>query len=143
MKKSGLIGVILLSAALIAGCGKQSAKQENTPEAESTEAVSVTEEPSATEMAQETADAGTDTTGKSEDTTSQKEITMEEAKEIALKKAGLQESDGSWKKEKKDREDGRMVYELEFVSGKTEYEFEIDTEKGTILDYDVESVYDD
>ena len=68
-------------------------------------------------------------------------ITLEEAKKIALKKAGLKEKDGTWKKEKEDRDDGRMTYELEFVSGEIEYEFEIDAENGNILDFEKETVH--
>ena len=69
-------------------------------------------------------------------------ITMEKAKKIALKKAGLTEKDGTWKKEKTDRDDGRMTYELEFVSGEMEYDFEIDAESGSILEFEKESIYD-
>ncbi len=68
-------------------------------------------------------------------------ITLKEAKKIALKKAGLKEKDGIWKKEKEDQDDGRMTYELEFVSGEMEYEFEIDAETGNILDFEKEPVY--
>lgn len=63
-------------------------------------------------------------------------VTLAQAKKIALKKAGLAESDGYWNKEKTDREDGRTVYELEFTSGETEYEFEIDAKSGNILEYE-------
>ena len=136
MKKSGLMSMMLLSAVLMVGCGNQSTQKEKIPDTESTE------EPSATEVAPETTNAGTDTADKSTDTTSHKEITMDEAKKIALEKAGLRESDGTWKQEKKEKENGRMVYELEFVKGKKEYEFEIDAEKGTILEYNVESKHD-
>lgn len=66
---------------------------------------------------------------------SQEDIGMEAAKKIALGKAGLTEQDGSWKEEKRDRENGRIVYELEFVSGNMEYEFEIDAQHGKILEY--------
>lgn len=69
-------------------------------------------------------------------------ITMEKAKKIALKKAGLTEKDGTWKKEKTDRDDGRMTYELEFVSGEMEYDIEIDAESGSILEFEKESIYD-
>lgn len=68
-------------------------------------------------------------------------ITLKKAKQIALKKAGLAEKDGIWKKEKTDQEDGRMVYELKFISKKMEYEFEIDAESGKILEFEKESVY--
>lgn len=69
-------------------------------------------------------------------------ITMETAKETALKKAGLTEKDGDWTKEKLDHDDGRAVYELEFVSGKLEYDFEIDAENGNILEYEKDSAHD-
>ena len=75
-------------------------------------------------------------------TESSNTITMEKAKKIALKKAGLTEKDGTWKKEKTDRDDGRMTYELEFVSGEMEYDFEIDAESGSILEFEKESIYD-
>lgn len=79
------------------------------------------------------------TTGKAPDSNG---VTLAQAKKIALKKAGLAESDGYWNKEKTDREDGRTVYELEFTSGETEYEFEIDAKSGNLLEYDKDSVYD-
>lgn len=65
----------------------------------------------------------------------EEDIGMEAAKKIALGKAGLTEQDGSWKEEKKEREKGRLVYDLEFVSGKIEHEFEIDAQDGKILEY--------
>ena len=73
------------------------------------------------------------------DTTNNK-ITMKEAKQIALKSIGLTENDGRWKKAKLDKDDGRFLYELEFISGKTEHEFEIDANSGEILEYDKEPI---
>ena len=37
---------------------------------------------------------------------------------------------------KPDQKDGRSVYEIEFKSGGYEYEYEIDTATGTILEFD-------
>lgn len=87
-----------------------------------------------------TSDKGTDKT--SRDTSDKSTVTLAQAKKIALKKAGLTESDGYWNKEKTDRDDGHTVYELEFISGETEYEFEIDAKNGNILEYDKESIHD-
>lgn len=70
------------------------------------------------------------------------ETSLKKAKEIALSKAGLSEKDGQWEKTKRDTEDGRAVYELEFISGDMEYEFEIDAENGNVIEYQKESVYD-
>lgn len=63
------------------------------------------------------------------------------AKSIALTHAGLRETGVSFSKVKLDREDGRAVYEVEFHSGTTEYEYEIDAETGNILEWDID--YDD
>lgn len=71
-----------------------------------------------------------------------KDIGMEAAKKIALGKAGLTEQDGSWKEEKRDKENGRIVYELEFVSGNVEYEFEINAKDGKILEYKQDPIDD-
>ena len=67
------------------------------------------------------------------------EITAEEAKEIALKHAGL--SKATWVKAEKDRDDGVVKYEIEFRDGRMEYEYEIHAETGKILK--AEKEYDD
>jgi len=41
------------------------------------------------------------------------------------------------------REDGRIIYEGEFVYGEQEYEFEVEATSGIIVDWDVESIYYD
>jgi uncharacterized membrane protein YkoI len=63
------------------------------------------------------------------------------AQSIALADAGLSESEVRKLKVKLDREDGVKVYEVEFKSGRMEYEYEIDPITGTILKSDME--YDD
>lgn len=67
------------------------------------------------------------------------DITAEEAKEIALKHAGL--SKATWVKAEKDRDDGVVKYEIEFRDGRMEYEYEIHAETGKILK--AEKEYDD
>lgn len=64
-------------------------------------------------------------------------IGTEKAESIALEKA----PGATVVKCKLDREDGRMVYEVEARDGWLEYEFEIDAATGSILKYDAE--YDD
>ena len=63
-------------------------------------------------------------------------IGEERAKEIALEKAGLKESEVTLIKVKLDRDDGRYVYEIEFRRGLTEYEAEINAEDGRILKFE-------
>lgn len=54
----------------------------------------------------------------------------------ALDHAGVEESMITGKKAQLDEEDGRMVYEIEFDVGRTEYEYEIDAVSGEILKWD-------
>lgn len=57
---------------------------------------------------------------------------------IALKHAGLAESEVSRLEMEFDREDGRQVYEVGFYAGNKEYEYEIDVYSGAILSYKCE-----
>ena len=61
------------------------------------------------------------------------------AKEIALQDAGVSESDISRFQSSKDRDDGRTLYEIQFASDNTEYEYEINAKDGEILNYSTET----
>ena len=63
-------------------------------------------------------------------------IGMDRAKSIALDHAGLTASQVMLTKAAMDRDDGRMVYEIEFRLGGVEYEYEIDAQSGAILDHE-------
>ena len=72
------------------------------------------------------------------DNTSQAEtggqhIGMERAKEIAFAHAKVSASDVRKLKVELDRDHGRMIYEIEFEVGRTDYDYEIDAETGDIL----------
>ena len=69
-------------------------------------------------------------------TTTTKKITKAKAKSIALKHAGVSASKATFVKAKLDYEDGRRVYEIEFYSGNTEYDYEILASNGKIISYD-------
>lgn len=69
-------------------------------------------------------------------------VTLEQAKETALKQAGLNASQVSRIQAHPDYDDGRLVYEGKFFYGDMEYEFEVDANTGRILDWDMESIYD-
>ncbi|MBQ3151507.1 MAG: PepSY domain-containing protein [Clostridia bacterium] len=60
-------------------------------------------------------------------------VSKEEAKSIVLAHAGLTASDVKRYKAELDRERGGLVYEIEFDSGKYEYEYEVDAQNGRIL----------
>lgn len=65
-------------------------------------------------------------------------ISEEEAKLIALSDAGFSEAQVKWLKVKLEREDGVLVYEVDFEKDRTEYDYEIDAIKGTIIKSDVD-----
>lgn len=85
-----------------------------------------------------TASQGTGTT--SQGTTQSSYITADRAKQIALADAGLSSSNVVFIRAQQDWDDGRAVYEVEFYSGTTEYDYEIDAITGAIrsADRDVE-----
>jgi len=65
-------------------------------------------------------------------------ISLEAAKQIALAKVGVKESEVKMTKAHQDTDDGRKVYEIEFVVNGMEYEFDIDASSGVILDFDAD-----
>ena len=68
-------------------------------------------------------------------------VSMEEAKTIALNDAGVNAEDARFYETKGDYEDGKVVYEIEFVAGNIEYDYEIEKATGKILnkDHEIES----
>ncbi len=63
-------------------------------------------------------------------------ITVEEAKEIALKHANLTSSQVSFVKSEFDFDDGVKKYDIEFYYNNREYNYEIDANTGRILSYE-------
>ncbi len=70
------------------------------------------------------------------DQSSQSNITLEQAKEIAFKHAGVAEDQISKLKTDTDYENGEKIYEIEFKNGRIEYEYEISAATGQILKYE-------
>lgn len=70
-------------------------------------------------------------------------IGVEKAKAIALDHAGVKAADAVFFKAEWDWDDGRAEYEIEFYSGNTEYDYDIDAATGKILswDHDAEGYY--
>ena len=64
-------------------------------------------------------------------------ISEDEAKQIALRHAGITQA--VFKKIKCDKDNDEVVYEIEFYAGNKEYEYEIDGFTGKILKYDIDS----
>lgn len=83
-----------------------------------------------------TEDSKENTNPSNTNTTSSSGITLKEAKNIALKHAGVSSSKATFVKAETDYEDGIQVYEIEFYSGNTEYDYEIKVSNGEILSFD-------
>lgn len=81
------------------------------------------------------------TTAQNTDSTSSNILTEDEAKQIALKNAGIKEKNVTNICVKKDIDDGRTVYEVEFYVQNEEYDYEIDVNTGEIIskDYEIEN----
>ena len=58
------------------------------------------------------------------------------AKALALQEAGLTAEQVSWIFAKQDFEDGRLEYEVEFLSGSWKYEVKVDAASGAVTGYD-------
>lgn len=118
----------------LAGCSAASDSETSLSDTDTTATAASTEE---------TAKNSVDTAATNSATTSTNSgsITVDEAKEIALSHAGLTEADVIFISANLDTDDGRQIYEVEFYSGTTEYDYDIDVTTGEIIsyDYDVEN----
>ncbi len=85
--------------------------------------------------------SGTTGSGDTTDASGSSCISLDDAKSIALEKAGVSASTVTFKKAKLDKEDGVMVYEIEFYQGQMEYECTINASTGAIVEF--ESEWDD
>ena len=67
-------------------------------------------------------------------------ISVDKAKTIALKQAGLTPSMVTFGKAVLKKDDGKVIYEIEFFTSSHEYEYEIDAYSGAILSQDVDAL---
>ncbi len=84
--------------------------------------------------------AGNDTTQNSSTpaNTTSKKISEEQAKTVAVKHAGLKETDVYFSKSKLENDDGILKYEIDFTSGGMKYDYEINAETGEIISFEKE-----
>lgn len=147
MKKStlSLIAAAALSALLLTGCAEAAGfnglrQQATTASEPATPQDAVDVAPQATAQAPVAAPASEPTAGiaGSADPNSGY-ISEEAAKAAALEHAGLAEADLQAVRIKLDYDDGRAVYDVEFVQNTAEYDYEIDATTGEILSYDYDA----
>lgn len=139
--KNKLFALLLAGAMIFAFAGCGSTQEEAAEEAPAATTEEVTEAP--TEAPAEdtpTTDAAAEDTAKED---AQADIGVDKATEIALADAGLKAADVEFTKQNSDIDDGVSIYEIEFISGETQYEYDIDAATGKILDKDTDSIYDD
>lgn len=67
-------------------------------------------------------------------------ISKGEAQRIALDHAGVTERQSTPKKVELDVENGKQIYEIDFLAGNMEYEYEINAETGAIISADKEPI---
>lgn len=70
--------------------------------------------------------------------TTQGEISLDKAKNIALEKAGLSANEVIFTEAKRDFEHEKWIYEIEFVKDNTEYSAEILASDGSIIKWETE-----
>ena len=69
-------------------------------------------------------------------------ITMDEARDIALNHASTNINSITHLRTERDYENNTLVYEIDFIYNNYEYDYKIDAATGTIISYDVDSIYD-
>ncbi len=70
-------------------------------------------------------------------------LTKDEAKKIALDKAGVTAAEATFTKAKLDYDDGREEYEFEFLANGKEFDIDVDANTGRVVKFDVERSYRD
>ena len=70
-------------------------------------------------------------------------LTKDEAKKIALDKAGVTAAEATFTKARLDYDDGREEYEFEFYADGREFDIDVDANTGRVVKFDVERCYRD
>lgn len=73
-------------------------------------------------------------------TSQNNQINANQAKEIALKDAGISANDATFRKAALEKEDGRNVFDVEFETKDNSYEYTIASSDGDIIDRNVEAL---
>ena len=82
----------------------------------------------------------TNNTNNNSNSSSSNEITLDEAKKIALDDSKLNENDVIYTETKTDFDDNQKIYDIEFIYNNQEYNYEIDATTGEIIGYDKDNI---
>ena len=66
-------------------------------------------------------------------------ISSSRAETIAINNAGINTSDAAYLKSNLEYDDDRMIYDIEFTYGDSEYNYQIDAQDGSIVNIDKKS----
>lgn len=131
MKKILFIALSIFCIFFAAGCNGNTVANTSTNTSAASSSNSDDDTPDVSKTAQSQTEKNTQAS-----TSNSTQISTDEAKKIALENAGVQESDAVYVNAKLDYDDGKAVYDVEFYSGSTEYDYEIDASTGAVLSYD-------
>ena len=133
MKKTISLLLCLCFALSLTACGR--AMSDMTSDAESIGDSVV----SGTESVVDKVTSGTESTVKKDEDSSMNltaGITAKDAVDAALKHAGLNENQVSDIDVDLDRDNGKLIYEVDFNSGNTEYDYDVNAETGEVISAD-------
>jgi uncharacterized membrane protein YkoI len=142
MKRIKIIIAVLTAAILLAGCGET---QPNQPDNTTTAPPETTAAPVTTQTtpAETTTTEPAQTTGTITDLLENAPaaaniITEDQARQIALQHAGIADTDVTNIWINAERDDGILIYDVDFYAAGKEYSYDIDAADGSILSFDVE-----
>lgn len=149
-KRTLLIATLTVLALAISGCADNNSSSNTTRLEQTSDSGSVQMEAAApvgaeSSVASQTAEPPASTvsavsadTASASETTAENGITEDKAKEIALADAGVAEADVTGLRVKKEKDKGRLVYEVDFYVGKEEHDYDIDASTGAVISKDME-----
>ena len=134
----------LVAVLALAGCsGQQDQTSQNasasaSSSAASSAASSANSSSSSAASSSSTATSSAASTSSKSSSAAQGSISEQQAKDIALKHAGLAESAVTFVKLGQEQDDGILKWDVEFVANGTEYDYDIDANTGDIVSFDNE-----
>ena len=138
MKRLTAAIIAVMAAGVFTGCGNPGMAHQNS--GNGTAASGQTD--NAGNTAGQTDNTGS-TAGTETKNTGTQDIGEDAALQAALDAAGINEADASRILVSMDRDDGRVVYDVRFDAGQTEYDYEILAADGQVVSSDIEQIRDD
>lgn len=140
MKRLTVVAIIaVMVAGVFTGCGNSGMARMNSATGNTAESQNSGTENNAQSSGQSAAGTADQTSTNS----GTQDIGEDAALQAALEAAGVSEADASRIQVSMDRDDGRVVYDVRFDAGQTEYDYEILASDGQIISSDVEQQNDD